>query len=288
MRATAFSSGKLIVSGEHSVVYGYPALAMPVRIGLTVSLTTDEKSQPSSQFIQYIQNVCENFFQKKFINLVLKISSQLPQNAGLGSSAALAHAYVRAYMQLCKVTVSQDEFLKIIFECEKFAHSNPSGIDAAVIVHQQPIVFAKKNAEFLITYKPADFFPLHQCVLLHSGSATESTKEMIDHVSRQPKRDLLLKQIGEVTKELLNALETQEIPWKILTENQKLLEELDVVGEKAQKMIQTIETAGGHAKICGAGGIKTGSGVILAYHPDKQTLFDLITQHSWQYNQSFD
>lgn len=293
MRATAFSSGKLIISGEHSVVYGYPALAVPLSLGLTVTLNTEqptgaEKSQPLSPFIQYIQNVCENFFQKKWINLEVEISSQLPQNAGLGSSAALAHAYVQAYRQLCQVTISQTELLKIIFDCEKFAHSNPSGIDAAVIVHQQPIVFIKKNPEFSVTYKPVGFFPLSECVLLHSGPATESTKDMVDQVARQPKKDLILKQIGQVTEKLLQALENHQSPWKLLTENQRLLGELQVVGEKAHQMIQTIEAAGGHAKICGAGGLKTGSGVMLAYHVDKQALFDLISQYSWQYNQSFD
>ena len=72
---------------------------------------------------------------------------------------------------------------------------------------------------------------------------------------------------------------------KLIKENERLLEKIGAVGEKAQNMIRKIEASGGMAKVCGGGGVKAGSGMLLAVHPDKNRLMQLIKENKWPYLQ---
>lgn len=283
--ASAIARGKIIISGEHSVVYGHPAFAIPLPIQLTLTLFLDQpKNTPTqnSPYFQYIQTKCEEFFQKKFSSLCVHIDSAIPQNSGLGSSAAVACAYIKAYAKLCKKHLSPDELFSLVLGCEKWAHKTPSGIDPAVVVYETPLVLSRKNNSPFLQKKSQSFFSLHNCVIIHSGTAQESTKDMIERVARHPQKMAIVKKIGTITKKIVTDLELQKNPWPLLHKNQLLLERLGIVGRKAAKMVRHIEAAQGYAKVCGAGGIKGGSGVILAYHEKREVLLAMIQKYQWQ------
>jgi mevalonate kinase len=82
----------------------------------------------------------------------------------------------------------------------------------------------------------------------------------------------------KVTRELLTAIQKSDEPALIslLKRGEKNLERIQVVSKTTQKLIRTIEASGGAAKICGAGGFATNSGIVLAYHQNKQTLKKII------------
>ena len=63
-----------------------------------------------------------------------------------------------------------------------------------------------------------------------------------------------------------------------------MLEDLGVVGSKAKKIIKKIEEIGGYIKISGAGGVKTGSGWLLAYNPDIRLLDSFLSKNTWEYH----
>ncbi len=90
-------------------------------------------------------------------------------------------------------------------------------------------------------------------ILINSGKPKESTGEMVRLVAKGN-----YKQEFKMMGELVNRWRPE-----LIQENERLLEKIGVVGEKAKKIIRQIEAGGGQAKICGAGGVKAGSGVIL-------------------------
>jgi mevalonate kinase len=122
---------------------------------------------------------------------------------------------------------------------------------------------------------------------VYSGSATESTKELVDLVASttaiSARKKTTLKSIGQITKKIQTSLENGIFPFQLIQKNQRLLEGLGVVSLTAQKIISKIESIGGVAKITGAGGVKTGSGYLLAAHLDGEILENFLQSQKWEF-----
>jgi mevalonate kinase len=256
------SCGKIILSGEHSVVYGYPALAFPIDLTTTVTLLDNGTDQ--LPIIKTLLSLLQKANSQFTWHHTITVTSTIPTGSGLGSSAALAHALILALGRVHRMKLTQSEVFILVQECEKHFHGRPSGIDAATVVYGKPVRLQRVNNEPVITKLPQTIkLPPHQ--LLYSGSATESTKEMVEQVATLPDKELILVEIGAITNEIEQQLRRGALDLNLITANERLLERLGVVGSKALAMIKQIERDGGHAKIVGAGGQQTGSGMILAF-----------------------
>lgn len=274
-----YSPGKVIISGEHSVVYGYPALVTSINLGITVSISSKKDGSSLPPHIQHILEIFRIFSSKTLEGFSFTITSTLPQNSGLGSSAALAYALFQACASWEGLTLTQDQYFSLIQEAEIFAHGKPSGIDASAVVYQGCLHFQKKDGA--ITRKRIEVKHFPQLFLIQSGKAVESTKEMVEHVAKLQEKDTMLQQIGNVTEHIEEQMVQQRFDGKLFSENERLLEKIGVVGDHAQSMIGSIEKNGGFAKIAGAGGIIQGSGMILVYHPHPEKLHVLADKERW-------
>lgn len=258
--------GKVILSGEHAVVYRKMALAASISLGV------------SARVVESVGNEKNPLINKAIAvaggdeTIQIKIESELPIGSGLGSSAAVSAATIKAVREYLRKPINDDELFELTMECEKLAHGNPSGIDASVVVYGGLIGFVKG--------KPVERLKINQPVkllLADSGKPSETTKEMIELVAGKPEKDELIAQIGMVTKQvkqkLLNGLDVGEL----LNQNGLLLEKLGVVGEKTKKLSRELRAMGASVKITGAGGVKTGSGMMIVMSPDltkTKTLLD--------------
>ncbi len=158
------------------------------------------------------------------------------------------------------------------------AHGNSSGIDPAVVVYGGLIAFTKgKPIERLKINRPI------KLLLVNSGRPTESTKEMIELVARNPDKDMLIEKIGELTQKAKAKLEMGEDVAELLNENGLLLEQLGVVGKKARELSEVLRTIGAKVKISGAGGVASGSGMMMVVHPDLTQIKKLLDNKQISY-----
>ncbi len=282
---TFFSSGKVILSGEHSVVYGEPALISAINLGIEACL--EERTSikvPGSSKGKYLKHIF-NIFKEKYVdknlntdNLEIKVVSNLPRKSGLGSSAAYAHAVFLCLLNHFDFQLSNEEIFNLVQQAEKFIHGNSSGVDPSAVVFGGVQEFKKGSRKMLKSFSKIDF------ILINSGKPEENTGEMISLVKMRVESSesfsKIIKEIGKVTLKMVASIESNNFDPKLITQNERLLEKIGVVGKKAKKIIKEIENLGGFAKITGAGGVKEGSGWILAYHPNADELDEFLRKNT--------
>jgi len=130
--ATGFAPGKLLLSGEHAVVHGHPAVAVAVDRGTTVRLT--EVTGPRTLDAPFHDDRLEAALSAVLpeAGLHVAIESDLPIGRGMGSSAALAIALVRARQALGGHPADFALLHREGFKVERIFHGQPSGVDHAV------------------------------------------------------------------------------------------------------------------------------------------------------------
>lgn len=139
MQITVSAPGKIHLLGEHTVVYGHPALlaAVDKRIYISVkreALSVKEKKDYiihntlDSIYFNKIIYLFKNYFKiEKLPQLDITITSQIPIGSGMGSSAALSAALLGALMKVVKNIWNPVKINELAYEAEKIAHGNPSG-----------------------------------------------------------------------------------------------------------------------------------------------------------------
>lgn len=301
--AQQFAPGKVIITGEHSVVYGYPALTTSLAIGITVRIEEQQVSNqvsPNHFFVRQdgklmphnpvLVPALDLFFSKTKKKpkqpLWCEVTSQLPTGSGLGSSSALAAAFLLSLAEQFQVELTVEQLANMVWEVEQAIYKQASPIDAYTVARGGIWRFSRSQG-WLSEPLFGSASQLAQLLVIHSGTPVESTAEMVAQVGAfiagNPHAKDVLAQLGGLVEQYVHFLE-QGIPLdQLIRQNHVLLSELPVVGIQAKAMITAIEQIGGAAKITGAGGSKAGSGMLLAYHQNRDQLVQLCQQYNWQY-----
>jgi mevalonate kinase len=268
--------GKLILSGEHAVVYGHPALVASINQRLTLTLYP---GQPKKGHLpQQILPHCPQ-------DVRLHLNSEIPIGCGLGSSAALAVAFSAALLKYSQKSWNLKNINDLAYEIEKIQHQNPSGVDNTASTYGGFHWYRKETQDFKVFKKIKLKTILPDFFLLNSGTSQESTGQMVQYVSyhfkKHPRQyQNTFHQLEKITRDFLVSLFKKD-PFsliELINQNQKCLEKIGVVSPSAQKLAQKIRKSGGAAKISGAGGRKKGSGMLLVFHSDPEKLNHFVRQ----------
>lgn len=279
--------GKIHLLGEHAVVFGKPALLTTIDRRLYAEVSQSDHliidCNKDHKLIKKAIEIVERELKiKSPLKVRIKIKSDIPYGRHVGSSAAVSVAVVSALMYYYKKIWDLNLFNKLAYEVEKAQHGNPSGGDNSTICFGGLIWFEKKSEServikplpFTISGKIADNF-----VLIDTGKPKEETGEMVALVksllNTNPKvvndflnnQEKLVKRLLPVIK---NSKEDELID--IIKMGEKNLETIGVVSDFVKPIIRKIEESSGAGKICGGGGIKKATGIILTYHKNKKII----------------
>jgi len=277
--------GKVILCGEHAVVHGYPAIAASIDLRTTIRLSyADDATVYLPTLISNLPRFPISEIDASMHSITkgkvrLSSSTALPIGTGLGSSASFAAALSAALLFMQTQQLDLEEINQLAYKFEKTQHGTPSGIDSTTSVYGGVIRYQKQELRPVFTQvKIAHQLP--QLFLLQTGVPKETTKEMIAFVREEREKntrkiDRIFASIGEIAdrmEKLLQFKETGEELEQLFSENERLLEELGVVGDKAKSICRELERLGAIVKICGGGGKKRGSGIALVLHPEKEVV----------------
>lgn len=291
MHISYSAPAKVILSGEHSVVYGKPALVSAIDLRLTCTVSKADGNS-EDDLTRFISTTVQDYLKKKKIPynqtpIKITFKSAVPSGRGLGSSAALSVAASAACLHFFSSKPQNREIINsTAYRIEKRFHANPSGVDTSTSCFGG-LIFYRKEFEFLKTISTLNFqipkrFEEH-LYLIDSGKPAESTGEMVQFLGKRfnvptAEVDSKLNRIEKVTKKMTLAIiqENSGLFAQCLSENEKLLEELDLVSESTRLLLTNL-TRFGTGKITGAGGMKKGSGYIVFYADDSAGLEKYLT-----------
>ena len=273
MKSKASAPGKVILFGEHFVVYGVKAILCSInkRVTVTAEKTSERKISINSEIgnlildpnklISEINSPLKPFYylankaiKNQDTGIEIKIKSEIPLGAGLGSSSACCVAGAAAIFRLFE-DVSKERILELAIEAERTIFENTSGADCTVCTYGGIIEYGKKQG-----FKKIEDEPNFQLVIANSN-IEHSTESMVSGVKtfvikNKEKFSKLLNQESKLVEDVLKLLKEnnpEELGEKI-NQNQKYLEIIGISNNQIKKMIEIGQKTSFGAKITGSGG----------------------------------
>jgi mevalonate kinase len=271
----ACAPGKIILFGEHAVVYGQPALAVPVT---QVQACVDIEASVNTGILIHAPNIdlhsrlddlspahpLRNIIEKVFSTLnppappggiEITIDSTIPIAGGLGSGAAVSVALIRALAAFLAHPLTDEQVNAIAYEAEKLHHGTPSGIDNTVIAYARPVYYVKGRP--MQTFRTARPFT----IVIGDTGIPAPTRESVAAVRKlweadKAKWEKVFERVGEIVQKARNAIESGETKelGALMNQNHALLQTLTVSSAELDRLVSTAIRAGAEgAKLSGGG-----------------------------------
>jgi mevalonate kinase len=266
--------GKIILFGEHAVVYGRPALAVPVT-QVQATATVSENSRggvwveapnialssalsqlaPDHPLVAVINSVFSTLSITRPPACTIYLQSTIPVASGLGSGAAVSVAIVRALSAFLGQPLSDPQVNGLAFQAEKLYHGTPSGIDNTVVTYARPVYFVKGQP--IKTFRVGASFTL----VIGDTGISAPTKESVGAVGKLRESDparweKVFNQVGEIVWDARQAIERGDTAalGTLMDANHALLQEMTVSCAELDLLTEAAHKAGAlGAKLSGGG-----------------------------------
>jgi len=277
MKSTASAPGKVILFGEHFVVYGVKAIlcAIDKRITATSQFLDEPKIRIRSEmgnaeialdalsdmnsistrfmkpFFYIAKETLKEFNENKGIEIILK--SDIPAGIGLGSSSAACVAVTASVAGLFNKK-SKEQVLKRSIESERVIFEDASGADSSVSTFGGLIAYDKNGFEKIDSKN-------NLSLIIANSNQVHSTREIVLKVREFKNKNEkifseMCKREEELVRDALLRLKENDLNklGSLISENQKLLEKINVSTNKLDLLIKEASKTSYGAKITGAGG----------------------------------
>lgn len=278
--AEGWGCAKVILVGEHFVVHGAPALALPLdSVGTRVTLRAANAEFSCLRLPKLADSEKSRHVVDKAFDLLgvkgerqsvdIAVESTVPLGQGLGSSASYGLALLRAISQAFDLNLGSEELSQHAYTIEKIFHGRPSGVDNTVIAHERPVIFSAKAGMELIQN-----VSLPRLVLASTGNEG-STQEAVAKVRRHQQEDrdrfaVLCDAATAITRSCASLLSGQEGEriGELLDQSHALLQEVGVSTEELDTLVDVARSSGAYgAKLTGAG---LGGFMLAAVEPKRE------------------
>ncbi len=288
---------KVILCGEHAVVYGEPALVTAINLkaycrlietdtgkieitsrnlGKSISYALDSKERPPRNelypILRSLLHILNKFDER--VSARIEISSEIPVSAGLGSSAAVPVACSAALYYFINGKLDREAVMEAAREAEKIVHGRPSGIDTMIATFGGVYAYRKFEEPIKIDV-PRDF----PKILVIDTGIKRSTGALVEKVRRLKEKypkviDPVIHAIGRLTIEAIYAIFDRDYErlGELLTLNHRLLSTIGVSHEQLDLIVKTaIENGALGAKLTGAGGGGCAIAICYEEHVERVT-----------------
>jgi mevalonate kinase len=275
MTKKASAPAKIILFGEHAVVYEQPAIAVPISsVRATATIQANEEPGLHINALDLNRKFPVNLertvvddalttlaritLQKLEINppnATIAIRSDIPMASGLGSGAAVSACLARAIAMASEVTIDLGTLNNIVYEVEKIYHNTPSGIDNTVVVYEKAVYFVRNQPiETLTIGRPFT-------VVVGDTGKTALTKIAVDDVStlfnaNPDEIQVVFDAIGQISRAARRAIENGDIEalGPLMTTNHEYLQKLTVSSPELDELVHAAMKSGAlGAKLSGSG-----------------------------------
>jgi mevalonate kinase len=267
--------GKVILFGEHAVVYGYPAIAVPVS---EVSAKAMVEDGPAGQGVVVVapdldrrvvvgeapdndplacivRGSLKAMRRTTAPDVTITVTSTVPIARGMGSGAAVSTAIVRALAHHLHFWLPSQAISDLVYDAEVIYHGTPSGIDNTVIAFEKPVYFVKEVTR--------EIFWVGQPFLLtvaDTGIASP-TREVVGDLQRRYLADMdryrpVFERAGEIAVKARAAMAQGMIGLlgQLMDQNHELLQRMGVSCRELDRLVTAAREGGAlGAKLSGAG-----------------------------------